>query len=56
MFGFTDGAIMAALAAVAGGIQVANISRQQFQGRVGGVVTLKGKLFARSGASIRMPL
>lgn len=52
MFGWPIGAIMAALAAVAGGIQVANISRQQFQGRVGGVVNSEGKIFARSGASI----
>ncbi len=52
MFGWPIGAIMAALAAVAGGIQVAAISRQQFQGRVGGVVNSEGKIFARSGASI----
>ena len=52
MFGWPIGAIMAALAAVAGGIQVANISRQQFQGSVGGVVNSEGKIFARSGASI----
>lgn len=52
MFGWPIGAIMAALAAVAGGIQVANISKQQFQGRVGGIVNSEGKIFARSGASI----
>ncbi|MFY7826831.1 MAG: hypothetical protein ACOVQ4_06880 [Flectobacillus sp.] len=52
MFGWPIGAIMAALAAVAGGIQVANISRQKFEGRVGGVVNSEGKVFARSGASI----
>jgi hypothetical protein len=37
MFGWPIGLIMAALAAVAGGIQIAAISRQQFQGRDGGV-------------------
>ncbi|WP_026995136.1 tape measure protein [Flectobacillus major] len=52
MFGWPIGAIMAALAAVAGGIQIAAIARQKFEGRKGGVVDSEGKIFAASGASI----
>jgi hypothetical protein len=52
MFGWPIGLIMAALAAVAGGIQIAAISRQQFSGRDGGVVNSAGKIFAQSGAVI----
>lgn len=52
MFGWPIGLIMAALAAVAGGIQIAAISRQQFTGKQGGVVNSIGKIFAGSGAVI----
>lgn len=52
MFGWPIGLVMAALAAVAGGIQIAAISRQQFQGAKGGVVNSDGKIFAQSGAVV----